>query len=185
MAFARKGMTQPRALELSKTVRESRRLLEPLIGAPVVLVIDAPGAAVIHADPAQIEQVLLNLALNARDAMPSGGTLSIGCRLIEETGRVELRVADTGHGMDEATRRSAFEPFFTTKPRRQGTGLGLSLVHGIVEASGGSIRLESEPGHGTVLTLSWPALRAGSDTRPALPEHDGAHAEEPQSSAPQ
>jgi len=185
VAFARKGMTQPRALELSKTVRESRRLLEPLIGAPVALIIDAPGAAVIYADPAQIEQVLLNLALNARDAMPNGGTLSIGCRLLEESGRVELRVADTGHGMDEATRRSAFEPFFTTKPRRQGTGLGLSLVQGIVEASGGTIRLESEPGRGAVFTLSWPALQAGADTRPALPEHDGAHGDEPQSPAPQ
>jgi signal transduction histidine kinase len=179
VAFARKGMTQPRALELSTAVRESRRLLEPLVGANVTLAIDAPQAAVIHADPAQIEQVLLNLALNARDAMASGGTLSIGCRLLEETGRVELRVADTGHGMDEATRRSAFEPFFTTKPRRQGTGLGLALVHGIVEASGGSIRLESEPGQGAVFTLSWPALRPGADTRAASPERDGAHGDGP------
>ncbi|HWO11512.1 MAG TPA: HAMP domain-containing sensor histidine kinase, partial [Polyangiaceae bacterium] len=94
----------------------------------------------------------------------------IGCRLLEETGRVELRVADTGHGMDEATRRSAFEPFFTTKPRRQGTGLGLALVHGIVEASGGSIRLESAPGCGTEFTLSWPALRRADQPPAAVPD---------------
>jgi signal transduction histidine kinase len=164
MAFAKKGMTQPRALELSRAVSESPRLLEQLIQPKITLRIDAPEPAFIHADPAQIEQVLLNLAINARDAMPGGGTLTISCQLLPETGRVELRVADTGHGMDEATRRSAFEPFFTTKPRTQGTGLGLALVHGIVEASGGTIRLESTPGRGTEFTLSWPALRLGTDT---------------------
>jgi nitrogen-specific signal transduction histidine kinase len=164
MAFAKKGMTQPRALELSRAVNESPRLLEQLMQPKITLRVQAPEPAFIHADPAQIEQVLLNLAINARDAMPSGGTLTISCQVVPETGRVELRVADTGHGMDEATRRSAFEPFFTTKPRTQGTGLGLALVHGIVEASGGTIRLESTPGRGTEFTLSWPALRLGTDT---------------------
>jgi signal transduction histidine kinase len=164
MAFAKKGMTQPRALELSRAVSESPRLLEQLMQPKITLRVDAPEPAFIHADPAQIEQVLLNLAINARDAMPGGGTLTISCQVLPETGRVELRVADTGHGMDEATRRSAFEPFFTTKPRAQGTGLGLALVHGIVEASGGTIRLESTPGRGTEFTLSWPALRLGTDT---------------------
>jgi hypothetical protein len=164
VAFAKKGMTQPRTLELSRAVSESPRLLEQLIEPSITLRIDAPSPAFIHADPAQIEQVLLNLALNARDAMPKGGTLTISCQLLEDVNRVELRVADTGHGMDEATRRSAFEPFFTTKPRTQGTGLGLALVHGIVEASGGTIRLESTPGHGTEFTLSWPALRLGTET---------------------
>ncbi|HTV20367.1 MAG TPA: ATP-binding protein [Polyangiaceae bacterium] len=168
MAFAKKGMTQPRPLELSRAVNESPRLLEPLIEPKITLRIEAPEPAFIHADPAQIEQVLLNLAINARDAMPSGGTLTISCQLLPEAGRVELRVADTGHGMDEATRRSAFEPFFTTKPRTQGTGLGLALVHGIVEASGGTIRLESTPGRGTEFTLSWPALRLGTDTQRRL-----------------
>jgi PAS domain S-box-containing protein len=163
VAFARKGMTQPQTLSLSRTVRDSPSLLEPLVGPGIELHVDAPGNAFIHADPAQIEQVLLNLALNARDAMEAGGTLSIGCRLVDGGERVELRVADTGHGMDDATRRSAFEPFFTTKPRRQGTGLGLALVHGIVEASGGSINLESAPGRGTEFTLSWPALRLGAE----------------------
>jgi PAS domain S-box-containing protein len=178
VAFARKGMTQPQTLSLSRTVSESPRLLEQLIGPSIALQVEAPQPAFIHADPAQIEQVLMNLALNARDAMDAGGTLSISCRLRDEGGRVELRVADTGHGMDEATRRLAFEPFFTTKPRRQGTGLGLALVHGIVEASGGTIRLESSPGHGTEFTLSWPALPLGvesGDGRAELTAHvDGA-----------
>jgi signal transduction histidine kinase len=166
VAFAKKGMTQPRTLELSRAVSESPRLLEQLIEPSITLRVDAPNPAFIYADPAQIEQVLLNLALNARDAMPKGGTLTISCQLLED--RVELRVADTGHGMDDATRRSAFEPFFTTKPRTQGTGLGLALVHGIVEASGGTIRLESAPGRGTEFTLTWPALRLGTDTLRAL-----------------
>jgi len=168
MAFAKKGMTQPRSLELSRAVSESPRLLEQLIEPKIALRVEASEPAFIHADPAQIEQVLLNLAINARDAMPTGGTLTISCRVLADTGRVELRVADTGHGMDEATRRSAFEPFFTTKPRTQGTGLGLALVHGIVEASGGTIRLESTPGRGTEFTLSWPALRLGADTQRRL-----------------
>jgi PAS domain S-box-containing protein len=163
VAFARKGMTQPRILKLSRVVLDCPRLIEPLVGPSITLQVDAPEPAFIYADPAQVEQVLLNLALNARDAMPAGGTLSIACRLLSSDGCVELRVADTGHGMDEATRQSAFEPFFTTKPRTRGSGLGLALVHGIVEASGGSIRLESAPGRGTVFTLSWPALELGSE----------------------
>jgi signal transduction histidine kinase len=169
VAFARKGMTQPRRLELSRTVLDSPRLLEQLLEPAVQLQIHAPEPAFIYADPAQIEQVLLNLVLNARDAMASGGTLTISCSRLRETGRVELRVEDTGHGMDEATRRSAFEPFFTTKPRTHGTGLGLALVHGIVEASGGTILLESALGRGAKLTLSWPALEPSTESARLLP----------------
>ncbi|MEO8179297.1 MAG: ATP-binding protein [Deltaproteobacteria bacterium] len=159
LAFARKGMTQPRSMDLARAVNEMPRLLRQLVGSRVALEIDAPQPVFIHADPAQIEQVLLNLALNARDAMPDGGLLRMSCRRAEE--RVELCVTDTGHGMDDATRLSAFEPFFTTKPRSQGTGLGLALVQGIMEASGGTIRLESAPGQGTRFTLSWRALALG------------------------
>ncbi len=159
LAFARKGMTQPRSMELTRAVTEMPRLLRQLIGSRVLLEIDAQGPVYIHADPAQIEQVLLNLALNARDAMPDGGLLRISCR--RAGNRVLLQVKDTGHGMDDATRLSAFEPFFTTKPRSQGTGLGLALVQGIMEASGGSILLESAPGKGTTFTLSWQALELG------------------------
>jgi len=182
VAFARKGSTQPRAMALSDIVYDSPRLLEQLMGPSISLRVDAPQPAFIHADPAQIEQVLLNLALNARDAMPSGGTLTISCRRLEESGRVELRVADTGHGMDEATRRSAFEPFFTTKPRRQGTGLGLALVQGIMEASGGTIQLTSTVGIGTEFMLSWPALELATDDllellalAPVSPESPSQH----------
>jgi len=159
LAFARKGMTQPRSMDLARAVNEMPRLLRTLIGSRVALEIDAPDPAYIHADPAQIEQVLLNLSLNARDAMPNGGLLRISCRRAGD--RVQLCVVDTGHGMDDATRLSAFEPFFTTKPRSQGTGLGLALVHGIMEASGGTILLESAPGRGTSFTLSWRALALG------------------------
>ena len=156
LAFARKGMTQPRSMDLARAVNEMPRLLRTLIGSRVALEIDAPEPVYIHADPAQIEQVLLNLSLNARDAMPNGGLLRISCE--RKGDRVQLCVVDTGHGMDDATRLSAFEPFFTTKPRSQGTGLGLALVHGIMEASGGTIQLESAPGRGTSFTLSWRAL---------------------------
>jgi two-component system cell cycle sensor histidine kinase/response regulator CckA len=155
VAFARKGMTQPRNMDLASAVQGMPRLLEPLVGPHISLEIDAPDPAFICADPAQIEQVLLNLALNARDAMPDGGTLTIRCRKRPELERVELDVVDTGHGMDEATRLRAFEPFFTTKPRSQGTGLGLALVHGILEASGGTVQVRSTPGLGTSFNLSW------------------------------
>jgi signal transduction histidine kinase len=156
LAFARKGMTQPRSMDLARAVNEMPRLLRTLIGSRVALEIDAPEPVYIHADPAQIEQVLLNLSLNARDAMPNGGLLRISCG--RNGDRVQLCVVDTGNGMDDATRLSAFEPFFTTKPRSQGTGLGLALVQGIMEASGGTIELESAPGRGTSFTLSWRAL---------------------------
>jgi signal transduction histidine kinase len=169
VAFARKGMTQPRRLELSRTVLESPRLLEQLLEPTVQLQIHAPEPAFIYADPAQIEQVLLNLVLNARDATASGGTITISCSRLRATGRVELSVEDTGHGMDEATRRSAFEPFFTTKPRTHGTGLGLALVHGIVEASGGTIALDSALGRGAKLTLSWPALEPSTEAARPFP----------------
>lgn len=159
LAFARKGMTQPRSMDLARAVTEMPRLLRQLVGGRIVLEIDAPYPVYMHADPAQIEQVLLNLALNARDAMPEGGLLRMSCR--RSGGSVLLCVKDTGHGMDDATRLSAFEPFFTTKPRSQGTGLGLALVQGIMEASGGTIALESAPGKGTTFTLSWPALDLG------------------------
>jgi len=166
LAFARKGMTQPRSMDLARAVNEMPRLLRQLVGSRVALEIDAPEPVYIHADPAQIEQVLLNLALNARDAMPDGGLLRMSCRRVGD--RVELCVVDTGHGMDDATRLSAFEPFFTTKPRSQGTGLGLALVQGIMEASGGTIQLESAPGRGTSFTLGWRALALGVEPNSPL-----------------
>jgi CheY-like chemotaxis protein len=140
----------------------------------------------VRADPSQLEQVLLNLTLNARDAMPDGGQLTI------ETSQIEVRgpelpgdngglppgtyaavvVEDTGHGMDQATLQRVFEPFFTTKEIGQGTGLGLAVVHGIVTQTGGYIRAESTPGHGTTFTLYFPIVSpsdAGHPVRDAVP----------------
>src|SRR6185503_8087570 len=113
---------------------------------------------VIDADPKQIEQVLINLALNARDAMPSGGALRISGQLAGD--HAKLCVSDSGTGMDEATRLRVFEPFFTTKALGKGTGLGLSMVWGIVQAHHGSITIDSQPGAGATFTIALP-LSAG------------------------
>lgn len=157
LAFARKENTQPRGIDLADTLGGMERLLERLAGEQITLTLDRGPGCVIYADPGQIEQVVVNLAMNARDAMLHGGSLIISCHLDEHARRVQLRVADTGAGMDEATKQRAFEPFFTTKARGQGTGLGLSTVHGVVEASGGKIQLSSTPGSGTEFILSWTA----------------------------
>jgi PAS domain S-box-containing protein len=157
LAFARKESAQPRGMDLAESLNGMRRLLERLAGEQITLTLDTARGCVIYADPGQIEQVVLNLAMNARDAMPEGGSLVISCYLDQQVERVELRVSDTGVGMTEATRQRAFEPFFTTKARGQGTGLGLSTVHGIVEASGGKIQLNSTPDQGTNFVLSWPS----------------------------
>lgn len=154
LAFARKELAQPRGLDLVKTIRDMKRLLQRLIGEQAELVFELLGPARLYADPGQLEQVILNLTLNARDALPGRGTITIRC--FERGLRVLLEVSDTGCGMSEATRLRIFEPFFTTKPRGSGTGLGLSTVHGIVESSGGDIVVRSELGQGTTFTLSWP-----------------------------
>jgi two-component system cell cycle sensor histidine kinase/response regulator CckA len=171
-------MTQPEGMDLSRIVSDMSELLPQLIGPRVRLRLRASEPAWIHADPAQLEQVLLNLALNARDAMPDGGTLAVSCTHVAAQGRVVLEVSDDGTGMDEATQQQAFEPFFTTKPRSRGTGLGLSLVHGIVEASGGALELSSAPGRGTTFTLSWPEHRPEHRALPpaaGAPHLDAAH----------
>jgi CheY-like chemotaxis protein len=159
-----------------------------LIGENITLVVAPAGAAgCVMADPAQIGQVVMNLAVNARDAMLDGGTLTIETRNVEldEAPSVEhasaqrgphvmLSISDTGAGMDEATRDRIFEPFFTTKDFGQGTGLGLSTVYGIVEQSGGTIEVDSEPGKGTTFRICLPrvenaASRTPSATAPSRP----------------
>lgn len=160
LAFARKELAQPRGMDLAETLSGMDRLLHRLAGEQIRLEIDARGPAVIFADPGQIEQVVVNLVMNAKDALPDGGLLRISCRPQNDEAWVELGVEDTGCGMSEATRRRVFEPFFTTKPRGRGTGLGLSTVHGIVETSGGRIDLVSRVGKGTKFTLTWPAYEA-------------------------
>jgi PAS domain S-box-containing protein len=154
LSFARKEVVRPRLLDLANVLAGTKSVIHRFVGEQIRLVFEVKGPCPIYSDPGQLEQVLLNLCSNARDAMPQGGELRIECAT---DGRdVVLRVSDTGLGMDEATRRRVFEPFFTTKPRGRGTGLGLSTVHGIVNESGGNIEVRSRPGQGTTLELRWP-----------------------------
>ncbi|MFI5197886.1 MAG: PAS domain S-box protein [Thermoanaerobaculia bacterium] len=163
LAFSRKQLLQPRVLDLNEVLAETDSLLRRVLGEDVTLVAERdPHLWRVKADPIQIQQVILNLAVNARDAMPDGGVLRVATRnvtlkaasLLEfpnvtEGDYVLLEVSDAGHGMDAETLSHAFEPFFTTKERGKGTGLGLSTVYGIVRQSGGHIHIESEPGKGT------------------------------------
>jgi two-component system cell cycle sensor histidine kinase/response regulator CckA len=170
LAFSRKQMLQPQVLDLNMVVTRMRELLRRLIGEHIQLEwkpltrLDR-----VRADSGQIEQVILNLAINARDAMPSGGTLSIETANIElddeyvadhpgaATGKhVMLAISDTGIGMDAAVQEHLFEPFFTTKELGKGTGLGLATVYGIVKQSGGSIYVYSEPEQGTTFKIFLP-----------------------------
>jgi two-component system, cell cycle sensor histidine kinase and response regulator CckA len=172
LAFSRQQVIEPRLLTLEQVVTGAGKLLTRLIGEDVELVIrltDQP--ATVRIDPGQLEQVIMNLAVNARDAMPTGGKLTIETHALEldETyahgplpvtpGRFAmLAVSDTGVGMDEATRARIFEPFFTTKELGRGTGLGLSTVEGIVKQSGGFIQVDSEPGVGTSFKIYLPSV---------------------------
>ena len=164
LAFSRQQVLQPRPMDVNTAVRETERMFRRVIGADIELRLDlADTMPTIRADMAQISQVILNLVINARDAMPKGGVLSIVTRSRPPSGKkggsefpgVALIVADTGVGMDDDTRRHIFEPFFTTKA--QGSGLGLATVHGIVEQSGGEILVDSEPGKGATFTVLFPA----------------------------
>lgn len=170
LAFSRKQILSPRLFDLNQLIRDSEGLLKPLLGDRVLLELDlASQVCLVHADPLQLEQVLINLAANARDAMPGGGAFRIrtsallmrefsglGAETIAPGRYVELLVSDTGCGMDEQTRRRVFEPFFTTKPEGKGTGLGLSSVYGIVRQSGGWITVSSEPGAGAAFRILLP-----------------------------
>lgn len=170
LAFARRQVLQPRNLDLNNLVSETVGLLRGVIGDQIELkVLLAPDAQVIHADPTQIEQVLMNLSLNARDVMPKGGRLLIATQnveITEDSGRVRpygkpgryvlLSVSDSGIGMDAATLDHIFEPFFTTKEIGKGTGLGLATVYGIVEQHGGFVSVDSELGQGTTFRVYIP-----------------------------
>ncbi|MFM8536034.1 MAG: PAS domain S-box protein [Acidimicrobiia bacterium] len=173
LAFSRKQVLQPVALDLNEIIGSVSRMARRIIGTEVQLRLElAPAVSKILADPAQVEQVLLNLIVNARDAMPSGGTivvetadvtLSQDAPEVVQAGIapgafVKLAVTDDGIGMDQATQARIFEPFFTTKETGRGTGLGLSTVYGIVRQTGGAITVESERGHGASFKVYLPAV---------------------------
>jgi len=160
LAFGRRQVVQPRRIDLNALVAEAERMLGRLIGEDVALTTAlAPDTPPVHADPGRVEQALVNLVVNARDAMPNGG------RLVVSTARAGdeavLSVRDTGVGMDDATRARIFEPFFTTKEPGKGTGLGLSTVFGIVTQAGGRVVVDSAPGAGTTFRLFLPAAAEG------------------------
>jgi CheY-like chemotaxis protein len=167
LAFARKQVIAPVPLDLSEVVRGTQKLLQRVLGEDVRLVTQlAPGLPAVRADPGQLEQVIMNLAVNARDAMPRGGTLTIetrggpGCAAAVDGAAagpwVQLLVRDSGTGMSEEVKAHLFEPFFTTKRPGQGTGLGLATVHGAVGQAGGHVHVESEVGRGTAVTVCLP-----------------------------
>jgi signal transduction histidine kinase/CheY-like chemotaxis protein len=179
LAFSRRQVLEPRVLDLGETVRGVEKMLRRLIGEDVVLETRiAPGTGAVLADPGHVEQVILNLAVNARDAMPGGGRLVIEVADADASAAagegelppgplVRLSLHDTGVGIDEATLTRIFEPFFTTKPAGKGTGLGLSTVYGIVIQSGGAIRVKSAPGEGSTFSIYLP--RADERPAPAAP----------------
>jgi PAS domain S-box-containing protein len=170
LAFGRKQVLQPRRLDLGSVVLEMEPMLSRLVGEDVELAVRAvTGESVVYADRGQVEQAIVNLASNARDAMPEGGRLSISVSPSEagppdpvgsppEGGYVLLSVADSGRGIDESVRVHLFEPFFTTKERGKGTGMGLPTVYGIVKQSGGHIAVESRPGAGTEFRIWLPRI---------------------------
>ncbi|MBA3673021.1 MAG: PAS domain S-box protein [Gemmatimonadaceae bacterium] len=164
LAFSRRQVVRPIEVDVVGAIRNLERLLNRTLGALITLGVELPdSASYVLVDAGQLDQVIVNLAVNARDAMPHGGTLSV--RVWSEAGidpgsdetRVRIDVSDTGVGMDEAILPHVFEPFFTTKEVGKGTGLGLSTVHGIIEQAGGTVGLRSAPGAGTTVSISFPA----------------------------
>ncbi len=161
LAFTRGQVLEPVPLDLDETVSELWRLLEPVIGDDVtILTLPSGRLGRVLADAGQIQQAIMNLVLNARDAMPDGGTITIETTNVDlvDGPHVAVSVTDTGRGMDDATRAHLFEPFFTTKEVGKGTGLGLSTAYGIVKQSGGTIDVTSEPGAGSTFTIYLPRV---------------------------
>jgi CheY-like chemotaxis protein len=184
LAFSRRGNVSIRSLDVGRAIAEVQELLRPLIPSSIQFEVDVPpDVDRVGADPTQLQQVIVNLAVNARDAMPEGGRLRITARnrqldaaLAQQLSApasgayVEIAVADDGVGMDAAVRARIFEPFFTTKAQGKGTGLGLATVYGIVQQSAGAIAVESEPGRGATFRVWLPCSSAPS---PAEERADG------------
>src|SRR4051794_4407110 len=169
LAFGRKHESKSEFLDLNSVLTGCEKLVRSLIGEDIDLVVrhgrDLP---LVEVDPGQVYQIVMNFAVNARDAMPHGGILTIESAAVHESAAasipdakpgpyVSLTVSDNGLGMDAETQSRVFEPFFTTKEIGRGTGLGLSIVHGIVKESGGHITVHSEPGHGAEFRVYFPA----------------------------
>ena len=174
LAFSRRQVMQPQVLNLNRVAADLEKMLRRLIGEHIDLeIVAGPDLGLVKADPGQINQIIMNLAVNARDAMPTGGRLILSTANIDFTashqcysetappGRyVRLAVSDTGSGMDAATLNHLFEPFFTTKEMGKGTGLGLPMVYGIVKQNHGYVEVESQPGQGTTFNIYLPRLEA-------------------------
>jgi len=194
LAFARRQIVQPAVLEPGERLRAVQRLLRPMLGEEMDVHLHVePDGARLRMDPGQFEQLLMNLAVNARDAMPRGGTLGIACARVTLGAHnaagaegvapgewVRLKVSDTGMGMDAATQERIFEPFYTTKETGRGTGLGLATCHGIMLQNGGHILVDSTPGTGTTFRLYFPHVDAGADESAGEPvnERNGSHGTE-------
>ena len=161
LMFSRKGATSPQTIGVNRTVSYVEKMMARLIGEDIRVFSNlSPAVGAVLVDPAHLEQALINLAVNARDAMPNGGALIFETALTDDGRRVRIAVRDSGHGMDETTQQRAFEPFFTTKMTGKGTGLGLSMVYGFVQQAGGTINIVSTLGRGTTVTLEFPSATA-------------------------
>ncbi len=184
LAFSRKQVMHTRPISINAVITGVEKMLRRLIGEDIELVTSLGDSLhLVNADPGQLEQVIINLAVNARDAMPNGGKLSIATSNAEippdsrrknvaksENGHVMLAVTDTGIGMTREIQQRVFEPFFTTKEQGKGTGLGLATVYGIVTQSGGEVHLHSQPNKGTTFRLFFPALATAAESVPAVAE---------------